>query len=613
MAVRTITTRLALDGERQFRTEMASVNASLREMKSAMALTEAQFKGQANTVEALAAKDRLLRQEVEQQTEKVKALKQAVKDAAQVYGENSRNVTMYQTQLNRAQAELINMNRALDQNSRYLREAEESFYHTAHSLDEFGNEIRDAGDDTEQMGDSVTALAGALQAAGVAYALKEIAGAIRECVDSSMEFETAMANFNKVAKLSDSELAVMKEKIKQLSTEMPATTSEIAQVAEASRRLGISQDYLLEFTRVMVDLGKVSDLSSDQAATALARFANILGTSAQDYERMGSTIVALGNNFATSESEITEMASRLASAGKLAHLTEAQIMGLAAAMSSVGIQAEAGGTAMTQTLTAMEKAVTAGGKTLDQFAEIAGMSARQFSDAWKNDPITAIQAFIAGLGGLDEKGESATQVLEELGLSGIRQSNMLKSLALASETLTSAVDTASQAWVNNTELAETAAAKYDTTQAKVQMAANAANNLKIAVGDQLTPALGMLAGAGAGAFSWAAEFINENPILVSAITGVVAAMGVMAAGFTAFAAKAALATIATTAWGAALMATPIGPVAAGIGLVVGAFTAVAAAADRAKDSNEELRESLENSQAAYEESLAAVQIGRAHV
>ena len=139
MAVRTITTRLALDGERQFRTEMASVNASLREMKSAMALTEAQFKGQANTVEALAAKDRLLRQEVEQQTEKVKALKQAVKDAAQVYGENSRNVTMYQTQLNRAQAELINMNRALDQNSRYLREAEESFYHTAHSLDEFGN------------------------------------------------------------------------------------------------------------------------------------------------------------------------------------------------------------------------------------------------------------------------------------------------------------------------------------------------------------------------------------------------------------------------------------------------------------------------------------------
>ena len=110
------------------------------------------------------------------------------------------------------------------------------------------------------------------------------------------------------------------------------------------------------------------------------------------------------------------MASRLAAAGKLAHLSEPQIMGLAAAMSSVGIEAEAGGTAMTQTLMAMEKAVTSGGKKLDEFARIAGMSSEQFSDAWQKEPINAIQAFIAGLGDLDSQGESATQVLEELGL-----------------------------------------------------------------------------------------------------------------------------------------------------------------------------------------------------
>ncbi len=586
MAVRSITTRLALDGETQFKQAMTSINGALRNLKSEIALSEAQFKGQANTVAALTAKNKLLSEQIDQQKEKIKTLNDIVKRSTEIYGEESNITDRYRQQLNRAKAELIGLDRELVENSKYLKEARDSADGTARSIDGFGNA-------TKQAGDSVSTLASALQAAGVAMALKEIADAIHACVDASMDFETAMANVNKVAKLSETELAGMGDAIKELSTEMPATTGEIAQVVEAAARLGIAKEDLLSFSEVMVNLGNVSDLTSDQAATALARFANITGTAAEDYSRLGSTIVALGNNFATNESELTEMASRLAAAGELAGLTEAQIMGLSAAMSSVGIEAEAGGTAMTQTLTAMEKAVTSGGDKLEGFALVARMSAQQFSDAWKNDPITAIQAFIAGLGSLDEQGESATQVLEELGLSGIRQSNMLKSLALASDTLTSAVSTANQAWISNTELADTAAAKYDTTEAKMQMAANAANNLKIAVGDQLTPALGVLADAGTGAFSWAADFVEECPILVSAITGVAAAGGVLATGFTVYAAKAALAAIATTGFGTALMATPIGPIAAGIGLLVGAFTALTAAIDDTKSEAEAYLDSLE--------------------
>lgn len=600
MAVRTITTRLALDGEAQFKNAMSSINGALRNLKSELALSEAQFKGQANTVAALTAKDKLLQQSLEQQKVKVKALAQAVVDAKTAYGENSAVTDRYRQQLARAQTDLINLNRELEENSQHLKEAQESADGTSGSIDEFGNA-------TQQAGNSVTALAGALQAAGVAMALRQIAGAIRECVDASMEFETAMANLNKVAKLGETELAAMGEDIKQLSTELPATTSEIAQVAEASRRLGIAQEDLLSFTEVMVNLGGVSDLSADQAATALARFANIVGTASSDYERLGSTIVALGNNFATSESEITNMASRLAAAGKLAHLSEAQIMGLAAAMSSVGIEAEAGGTAMTQTLTAMEKAVTSGGKKLEDFARIAGMSSSQFADAWQREPITAIQAFIAGLGQLDSQGESATQVLEALGLSGIRQSNMLKSLALASETLTGTLSTAEQAWRENTELAETAAAKYDTTEAKMQMAANAANNLKIAVGDVLTPALGRMAEAGTNAFSWAADFVKDNEILVVAFTGLAAAAGVVAAGFTAYAAKAALATLATTGFGAALLATPIGPIAAAVGGLVSVFTLFANAAEDAKTANDALAESIQETRETLEKNVASAQ------
>ena len=99
----------------------------------------------------------------------------------------------------------------------------------------------------------------------------------------------------------------------------------------------------------MIDLGESTNLSADEAASALAKFSNITGTSAANYGRLGSVIVGLGNNFATTEADIVSMGTRLASAGTLAGLTEPEIMALATAMSSVGIEAEAGGTAMTET------------------------------------------------------------------------------------------------------------------------------------------------------------------------------------------------------------------------------------------------------------------------
>lgn len=239
----------------------------------------------------------------------------------------------------------------------------------------------------------------------------------------------------------------------------------------------------------MIDLGESTNLSAEDAATAIAKIANITGMTAGEYERFGSSVVALGNNFATTESQVVEMANRLAAAGTLAGLSETEILGLATAMSSVGIEAEAGGTAMTQTLTAIEKAAVSGGEELEQFATIAGMSSEQFANTWKEKPIDAIQSFIRGLGELDSKGESATLVLDEMGLSGIRQSNTLKSLALASDKLTSAVDMSTTAWEENTALTDEAEKRYATTESQLKMLKNEVVDVAIEFGGPFVQAL----------------------------------------------------------------------------------------------------------------------------
>lgn len=195
------------------------------------------------------------------------------------------------------------------------------------------------------------------------------------------------------------------------------------------------------------------------------------------------------NNFATTESDIVSMANRLAASGTLAGLTNQEILGLATAMSSVGIEAEAGGTAMTQTLSAIESAVAAGGEKLQKFATVAGESSEEFASKWKNKPVEAIQDFIRGLGKLDEKGESATMVLDDMGLSGVRQSNMLKSLALAADTMTGAVDLSNKAWNENTALTNEASTRYETTESKLKMLRNQVVDMAIDFGGPFVDAL----------------------------------------------------------------------------------------------------------------------------
>lgn len=445
-------------------------------------------------------------------------------------------------------------------------------------------ELGDTADSAESFGSRATqavdAVSSVLAAAGISAALKEIKEGFDECVQASMDFESAITGVAKTTDLTDEELTDMSDAIKAMSTEIPASTTEIAAVAEAAGQLGIQKDALLDFTRVMTMLGTATNMTAEDAATALARFANITGMSADNYDRLGAVIVDLGNNFATTESEITQMGTRLASGGKLAGLTEPQIMALAAAMSSVGIEAEAGGTAMTQTLNAIEKAVATGEDSLQSFADVAGMSADSFAEMWNTDALGALTAFIRGLGNLDEQGESAVLVLEDLGLTGIRQSNMLKSLALAADQMDSAVQTANTAWDENIALTNEANKRYATTQSKLDMMQNAYNNLKVAVGDAFTPALRDAYDAGTDVLNVLGEFVQENPALVKGVvtfTGVVGGATVALTAYAAISKVIKALDIATTFGGMA------GPIMLGVTAVAALTAGIVALSDASKD------------------------------
>lgn len=530
-----------------------------------------------------------------------------------------------QLQIDKTSASLEKQTAKLNELSGALEEAGVNTDDLSHSSEQLAGKIDtlkkkqgEAADKAMTFGDKAgqafNQVHEAIVAAGIAVALKEIYEYFASCAQASMDFESAITGVAKTTDLTDEELAAMSDSIKALSTEIPATTEEIAAVTEAAGQLGIQKDALLDFTEIMTMLGTATNMTADEAATSLARFANITGMATDNYGRLGSVIVDLGNNFATTESEIVAMGTRLASAGKLAGLTEPEIMALAAAMSSVGIEAEAGGTAMTQTLNAIEKAVAKGGDDLAEFARIAGMSSEEFSSAWKNDAMSALTSFIGGLGKLDEQGESTVLVLEDLGLTGIRQSNMLKALGLAADQMTGAVNTANTAWQQNTALTNEANKRYATAQSRLTMMQNAYNNLKVAIGDAYTPALSEAYGVGTKVLNEITKFVQANPGVVAAITGLSTALGAAAVAAAAFALKAKIAAAA------AAFLTTVTPgvnvimgVAAAVGVVTAGIIALASsAANDAVPSVKELteaargmREAMDEAKATYDDTVTS--------
>lgn len=320
-----------------------------------------------------------------------------------------------------------------------------------------------------------------------------IATGLGLAVKAAIDWESAWTGVAKVVSGTPEQLGALEEQLRDLTLALPQSAAEIAGVAAEAGALGIARQDIADFTRVMVNLGVATDLTSEAAADALARLMNIMKTAPDDVDRLGSAVVALGNAGASTESEITAMALRIAGAGQIIGLSEADVLGFASALSSVGIEAEAGGSAISTVFVKIETAVRSGGEELDRFASVAGLTAEQFRAAYQTDAAGAIDTFVQGLGRIATSGGDVFETLAGLEITEIRQRDALLRLSGAGDALTQSLRTGEEAWEDNTALAEEAERRYGTVEARMQLARNAITNLAIELGQVLLPVVGKAA------------------------------------------------------------------------------------------------------------------------
>lgn len=328
----------------------------------------------------------------------------------------------------------------------------------------------------------------AVAAAGVA-----VAAGLALATRAAIEWESAFAGVRKTVDASEAQYARIAAGLRQLALETTASATQVAAVAEAAGQLDVGADQVVGFTRTMIRLGDTTNLSATEAATAIARLHNIMGVLNSEAGRTGSVIVELGNNFATTEQEITAMALRVAGAGRSVGLSTDEVLSLSAALSSLGVSAELGGTNVSKAITLINSAVRSGGKEMRAFADVAGVSADEFSRKWSTDPAAALQLFVEGLADVQASGGDTAAVLGDLGLTGSEMQRVMLSLAGGADVLGAALSAGNDEWDENTALLEEAAKRYGTTEARVKQAQAAINDAGISLGQAFAPAVGAAA------------------------------------------------------------------------------------------------------------------------
>lgn len=384
---------------------------------------------------------------------------------------------------------------------------------------------------------------GAKMNSSLVLVLQEVAQlskqAFQSVVDSTVNIDDALTNVRKTVEATDEQYQQLKDNAIAASKVQPIDAATIMNAEALGGQLGFMVDEVEKFAEVATGLDVSTNMGWEQASTNMAQFANIMNMNSDDVDRYGATIVDLGNNFATTESDISDMSMRIAGAGSALGMTEADVLGLSAALTSMGLTAEAGGSSISQIMTNIDKAVangTAGVKgyadslgmsvsefagyldsldddafedvaksfgmtaksfkkdtvdsmhALDTWAETANMDVERFASLWADRPIEALEAVFSGIDkAVHEEDSNLSLLLEDLGITSIRQSDVARRMSSNSNKVTEAVTRANEAWEENTALATEVSRRNESLSGQMDIMKNSLAAVKAELGEGLMP------------------------------------------------------------------------------------------------------------------------------
>lgn len=251
MADATISTKIKLDGEAEYKQRISEINAALGTLDSKIKLLNTTYSENENSIKGLTEINEVLNQKILTQREKVEQLQEMLQKSAKAYGISDTTTQKYQQQLNNAEAALVKMERALADNTSKLEAA-------GGAADNFSDGLKDlaerTGEEAEQsmgnLGDVVNGLTsklgiqlpdgmkssmnamGSLDASSLA-----LAGGFAAVAAAIVKAEKAMISMTK-------ESASFADNIITLSMQTGQSTQQLQEFSYATELIDVSVDTL---------------------------------------------------------------------------------------------------------------------------------------------------------------------------------------------------------------------------------------------------------------------------------------------------------------------------------------------------------------------------------
>ena len=451
---------------------LADMNSQMRQTQGAARQLDAALRMDPKSLNLIGDRAEVVAKQIKITEDRVDALKAALQNA-----KDPEVITRLTQQVDIAEAKLKNLNDQMDKLGQQKN---------------MGGGLGQLADNMKSVGESMQNIGGTVASVGdkmTAHLTVPIVGFSAAAIGAATTVDTALTDVRKTVDGTEEDYQKLKDAAIEYSKTNAVSADQVMQVEALGAQLGYTLDELEMIGRVGTGLDIATNMNAEQATTEMAQFANITKMAHSESENYASTLVALGNTTSTTESNISSMAQRIAAAGSQVGMSNAEILGLAAGLSSVGMEAEAGGTAISTIISQIDKDVATGSENVATWAATAGMSADEFASAWRDKPTEALEALLTNMGAAADAGGNMSVMLENLGVNSIRQTDAMKRLAGNSEALTTAIDTANRAWQENTALSEEVANRNDSLAAKMEMLRNRVTAILEKIGKPLADAL----------------------------------------------------------------------------------------------------------------------------
>lgn len=310
MAQGVIGTRVKLDGEKEYRQAISKLNENLKTLASEMKLASEAYAENADGIDGLAAKGEILQKQISAQQEKVKALDEVVRKSADAYGETDTRTQKYQQSLNYARADLVKMQRALEDNTDRLGKAEGAASDFGKELDAMDEQVKAAADRLKEIDETSASWGECLQSLGDKLGIKLP--------------DSARASLDKLGKLDKSFLAVatgagaavaaivkIEKQLISLTTQSAETMEKLSNAASSG---GMSIQSAQEWDHVLRSVGSSLESASGDLSgfqQKIVEASQGAGESAELFKKLGLYVWDASGNLKTTEQMLPELIEKL--------------------------------------------------------------------------------------------------------------------------------------------------------------------------------------------------------------------------------------------------------------------------------------------------------------